>query len=197
MPGRVDRRFFETIMSSKKLSLRALASRMDMKHSQLSLTFSGQRRMQLDEATKMAEIFGVPLHRIAEAAGVADARSNGKRVDVLGAMTGNGTIDMYGEGFIERTIAPDGMPDDVVAIQAHTADSPASWTDGWVFFCLRPSQVEPDAIGRFCFAKIEDGPAVMATVRRGYRVGTFNLSGPYAKDSERLEWATPVILTRM
>lgn len=193
----VDRRFFETLMANKKLSLRALASRMEMKHSQLSLTFSDQRRMQLDEATKLAEIFGVPLHRIAEAAGVADARSNGKRVDVLGAMTGNGTVELYGEGVIERTITPDGLPDNVVAVQAHTADSPASWVDGWVFFCLRPSQVEPDAIGRFCFAKIEDGPAVMATVRRGYRVGTFNLSGPYAKDSERLEWATPVILTRM
>lgn len=193
----VDRRFFETLMANKKLSLRALASRMEMKHSQLSLTFSDQRRMQLDEATKLAEIFGVPLHRIAEAAGVADARSNGKRVDVLGAMTGNGSIELYGEGVLERTIAPDGLPDNVVAVQAHTADSPSSWMDGWVFFCLRPSQVEPDAIGRFCFAKIEDGPAVMATVRRGYRTGTFNLSGPYAKDSERLVWATPVILTRM
>lgn len=193
----VDRRFFETLMANKKLSLRALASRMEMKHSQLSLTFSDQRRMQLDEATKLAEIFGVPLHRIAEAAGVADARSNGRRVDVLGCMIGNGSIDVYGEGTLERTIAPDGLPDNVVAVQAHTADSPSSWMDGWVFFCLRSSQVEPDAIGRFCFAKIEDGPAVMATVRRGYRVGTFNLSGPYAKESERLEWATPVILTRM
>lgn len=195
--GSVDRRFFETIMTSKKLSLRSLASRMELSHSQLSLTFSGQRRMQLDEATKLAEIFGVPLHRIAEAAGVADARSNGKRVDVLGAMIGNGTVELYGEGIIERTISPDGMPDNVVAVQAHTADSPSSWVDGWVFFCVKPSQVEPDAIGRFCFAKIEDGPAVMATVRRGYRTGTFNLSGPFSKDSERLEWASPVLLTRM
>ncbi len=193
----VDRRFFETLMANKKLSLRALASRMEMKHSQLSLTFSGQRRMQLDEATKLAEIFGVPLHRIAEAAGVADARSNGKRVDVLGAMTGSGSVELYGDSVMERTIAPDGMPDNVIAVQAHTVDSPNSWMDGFVFFCVKPSQVEPDAIGRFCFAKIEDGPAVMATVRRGYRVGTFNLSGPYAKDSERLEWASPVLLTRM
>lgn len=193
----VDRRFFETLMASKKLSLRSLATRMEMSHSQLSLTFSDQRRMQLDEATKLAEIFGVPLHRIAEAAGVADARSNGKRVDVLGAMAGNGTVEIYGDGIIERTIAPDGMPDNIVAVQAHTADSPSSWMDGFVFFFVKPSQVEPDAIGRFCYAKIEDGPAVMATVRRGYRTGTFNLSGPFTKDSERLEWASPVLLTRM
>lgn len=193
----VDRRFFETLMTNKKLSLRALASRMDMKHSQLSLTFSGQRRMQLDEATKLAEIFGVPLHRIAEAAGVADSRSNGRRVPVLGAMLGDGTIDMYGDGVVERTIAPDGLADNVVAVQAHSADTSASWMDGWVFFCVRPTEVAPDAVGRFCFAKIAEGPAVMATVRRGYRIGTFNLTGPYAKENVSLEWATPIILTRM
>lgn len=193
----VDKRFFETLMANKKLSLRALASRMDMKHSQLSLTFSGQRRMQLDEATKLAEIFGVPLHRIAEAAGVADARSNGKRVQVLGAMMGDGTVDIYSDGVVERAITPDGLPDNVIAVQAHTADTSSSWMDGWVFFSSRPSEVAPDAIGRFCFAKIADGPAVMAAVRRGYRMGTYNLNGPFAKDNVSLEWAAPVLMTRM
>ena len=193
----VDRRFFETLMASKKLSLRALASRMDMKHSQLSLMFSGQRRMQLDEATKLAEIFGVPLHKIAEAAGVADARSNGRRVSVIGAMQGDGTVDIYGGDVIERTTAPDGLPDGAVAVQAHTEGSPAAWMDGWVFFGSKSTEVEPDAIGRLCFAKIEDGPAVLATVRRGYRTGTFNLTGPYVAESVRLECASPVILTRM
>lgn len=193
----VDRRFFESIMAQKKLSLRALASRMDMKHSQLSLMFSGQRRMQLEEATKLAEIFGVPLHKIAEAAGVADARSNGRRVSVIGAMRGDGTVDMYGDDVIERATAPEGLPDGTVAVQAHTEGSPAAWLDGWVFFGGRSLEVEPDAIGRLCFAKIEDGPTVVATVRRGYRMGTFNLTGPYVTESVRLEWAAPVIITRM
>lgn len=192
----VDRRFFETLMANKKLSLRALAARMDMKHSQLSLTFSGARRMQLDEATKLAEIFGVPLHRIAEAAGVADSRSNGKRVQVMGAMQGDGTVDIYADGVIERTTTPDGLPDNVVAIQAHSVDTTASWMDGFVFFFSPSTEIAPDAVGRFCIAKIENGPVVLATVRRGYRMGTFNLSGPYTKDSERLEWAAPVMIVR-
>ncbi len=193
----VDRRFFETLMANKKLSLRALASRMDLKHSQLSLMFSDQRRMQLDEATKLAEIFGVPLHRIAEAAGVADSRSNGRRVSVIGAMKGDGTVEIYGDGVIERTTAPDGLTENAVAVQAHTADSASSWMDGFVFFFARSSEIEPDAVGRFCFCKIAGGPSVMATIRRGYRTGTFNLSGPYSGDSALLEWASPVIITRM
>jgi hypothetical protein len=194
----VDRRFFETLMASKKMSMRALAARMGMTHSQLSLTFSGQRRMQLDEASMLAEILGAPLHRIAEAAGVARAKANGRRCDVVGCVTARGTVELYGPGIIERTQVPDaGLPDDVIAVQARTADTPASWMDGWVFFCSRTGEVEPDALGRFCLAKIAGGDVVLASLRRGYREGTFNLLGPYSADSVRLEWAAPIILTRM
>lgn len=194
----VDRRFFETIMASKKLSMRGLATRMGMTHSQLSLTFSWQRRMQLDEASQMAEILGVPLHRVAEAAGVAKAKANGRRCDVIGCMTARGTVELYGPGAIERAQVPDaGLPADTIAVQARTADTPASWMDGFVFFCARTEQIEPDALGRFCLAKIAGGDVVLASLRRGYREGTFNLLGPYSAESVRLEWAAPIILTHM
>lgn len=196
--SQIDRRFFETLMSAKKLSLRALASKMDRTHSQLSLILSGQRRMQLDEAVQLSELLGAPLHRIAEAAGVGRARASGKRIEVVGAMGSGGVVDLYPAGVMERTVSPDGgLPDNTIAVQARTADTPLSWMDGWVCFCQRTEQVEPDAIGRFCLAKIEGGPAVLATVRRGYRENSYNLTGPYTKDSERLEWAAPVLLTRM
>lgn len=69
--------------------------------------------------------------------------------------------------------------------------------DGWVFFCCSTEEIEPHSIGRFCLAKIEAGDTIMATVRRGYRDGTYNLSGPYSAESVRLSWATPIIITRM
>lgn len=46
----VNRRYFESLMADRRMSLRALAQKMVMGHSQLSLTFSGTRRPQLDEA---------------------------------------------------------------------------------------------------------------------------------------------------
>lgn len=194
----VDKRFFETVMASKKLSMRGLAAKMDRTHSQLSLMFSGQRRMQLDEAIKLSELLGVPLQRIAEAAGASQSRMNGRRVSVIGVMTPSGVVDIYPAGTVERTNSPSAnLPDDLVAIQARTADSPASWMDAWVCFCVPTTGIEPDAIGRFCLAKIENGETVLATVRRGYRDGTYNLSGPFTRDSVRLEWATPILLTRM
>lgn len=192
----VDRRYFESLMAQRKLSLKSLATRMGMQHSQLSLTFSGQRRMQLDEAGKLADIFGVTLQKVAQAAGVVEGRASGKRVPVIGAMTGSGVVELYRDDVIERTALPEGLPEETIAVQAHTADSPAFWLDGWIFFCVRSRIIEPEAIGRFCLAKIKDGNHVIATVRRGYRDGSFNLSGPYTKESERLEWATPILLTR-
>lgn len=189
----VDKRFFKALMAQQKLSLRAVASRMGLGHSQLSLTFSGKRRMQLDEANKLAKIFGVPLARVAEAAGIAGVRDN--RLPMLGFMRGDGTVELLDRP--ERIPAPDGLPEGVIALQAHTADSANAWLDGWSFFCVRPSEVAGDAVGRFCYAKIEGGSPVLATVRRGYQVGTFNLSGPYTAQSVVLEWASPVLLSRM
>lgn len=189
----VDKRFFKALMAQQKLSLRALATKMDMGHSQLSLTFSGKRRMQLDEANHLAKIFGVPLARVAEAAGIAEVRD--RRVPMLGFIRGDGTIDVLDKP--ERISAPEGLPEGVIVLQAHTADSPNAWLDGWSFFCVRPSEIAGDAVGRFCYVKIEGGAQVLATVRRGYQVGTFNLSGPHTAESVVLEWASPVLLSRM
>lgn len=46
----INRRFFDSLLADKKLSMRALAAQMGMNHSQLSLTFSGARKLQLEEA---------------------------------------------------------------------------------------------------------------------------------------------------
>lgn len=189
----VDKRFFKALMAQQKLSLRAVATKMGMGHSQLSLTFSGKRRMQLDEANQLAKIFGVPLARIAEAAGITGVSD--MRLPMLGVMRGDGTVELLDKP--TRTPSPDGLPEGVIALQAHTADSVNAWLDGWSFFCVRPREVAGDAVGRFCYVKIASGPQVLATVRRGYQVGTFNLSGPYAAESVVLEWASPVLLSRM
>lgn len=194
--GDVDRRYFESLMQGKDLSLRALASRMGLAHSQLSLTFSGLRKMQIQEAAELATIFGEPLHRIVEAAGVTVPSHHNHRVAVIGAMQGDGTVALNQAGVIERTHAPEQVPADGVAIQARTAGSAMDWLDGWVFFCEKPGRVDPAALGRFAFVQIKGGPAVMASVRRGYQAGTFNLMGPYNADSVRLESAALVVMTR-
>lgn len=192
----IDRRYFDSLMQDRKLSLRSLASRMGMKHSQLSLTLSGARRLQVDEAAQLSSIFGEPIHRVIEAAGVSTKPVSGMRVRVVGAMRGDGTVEVYDDSIIERATAPCELPDDAVAIQCRTAGTPLEWVDACVFFARAHNGVDPSLIGRLCYAKVRGGPEVIATVKRGYIENTYNLIGLYTKESATIEWATPVIITR-
>jgi hypothetical protein len=192
----VNRRYFDSLMADRKLSLRGLGKAMDMSHSQLSLVFSGVRKLQLDEAVKLSNIFGEPLHRIVENAGVTVRPVSGKRVPVVGAMRGDGTVEEYGPDVVERTSAPDDLPDNAIAIQCRTAGTPLDWLDGAVFFCRAHNGVDPALLGRLCYVQIKGGPQVVAAVKRGYREGTYNLSGPATRESVILEFATPVLFTR-
>lgn len=191
----VDRRYFDSLMMDKGLSLRSLAQRMGLSHSQLSLAFNGHRKLQLEEVAQIASIFGQPITRVIEAAGVP-VRSGSSRVSVIGAMNGDGTVSMHPAGTIERTAAPSDLPEGGVAVQARTAGTPLAWLDGWIFFCPKPDGVDPASLGRFALVQIKAGPAALATVTRGYQTGTHNLAGPLAMTNAALEWASPVLFTR-
>lgn len=192
----VNKRYFDSLMQGKEMSLRGLARTMGVSHSQLSLVFSGARKLQISEAAQLASIFGEPLHRIVENAGVAVSSPHGRRVSVIGAMHGDGTVEVHPKGVIERTSAPEYIPEDGIAIQARTSGSALAWLDRFVFFCSAPGGLTAEILGRFAYAKIDGGPGVLATVQRGYEEGSYSLRGPYTADDVRLEFATPVLWTR-
>lgn len=192
----VDRRYFEGLMDDKNMSLRALAKRMNMGHSQLSLAFSGARKLTLNEASELAQIFNQPLSRVVEAAGVTVRKSSSERVQVAGAVRGDGTVAEHDPSVVERTNNVPDLPEDVIALHCRTAGSPLDFIDGWVAFCRKPDKVDPSVIGRLAYCKVKNGPAVLASVRRGYEDGTYNLAGFYTRESAILEFATPILLIR-
>lgn len=191
----VNRRYFEGLLEGKRMSLRGLAKLMGVSHSQLSLTFSGDRRLQLDEAAQLSTIFSVPLHKIVEAAGVTVHSMAAHRVSVVGFMNGDGTVTMY-DDTVERTTAPEGVPMDGIAVQARTSGTALDWLDAAVMFCPKPNGIDPSITGRLALAKIKDGPTIVGGIRRGYRDNTYAVRGPYVDESVRLEWATPVLISR-
>lgn len=194
--GTVNKDYFLNLMHARRMSMRALASRMGMQHSQLSLTFSGQRKMTLEEAAEISQIFGVPLHQVVANTGIGVRPASGRRVPVIGFVGPDGAVNMNTPDVIERADAPDDLPDDAVAVQFRTAESPLEWADGWVVFVRRTDRVEPDSIGRLAFCKIQGGPHVIGTVRRGYSPGTYNLTGMTARQNIVLESASPVLVVR-
>ena len=187
-----DRRYFDNLLQSHDISLRTLAKRMGMSHSQLSLAFSGARKLQIEEAVQIASIFGEPLSRIIEALGIQTTAMS--RVTVSSILRGDGTIEPNPEP--ERTYAPEGMPDGSYAIQARTAGTALDYLDGALFFARKSDRVDPESIGRVSILHIADGPAVVATPRRGYRSSTFNLSGFFTRDNAALVSASPVLWIR-
>lgn len=192
----INGQFFKDALRDKKLTVRGLATTLGMKHhSQLSLTLSGKRRMQLDEAIELSKILGIPLNVIIANAGFPEVMQEGKRVPVSGALRGSGEVEDVPPN-TERAIAPSGIADIAIAVQARTTETSLMWMDRFVFFCQEPAKPSDAIESRFCYLSIKNGPRVMATVRRGYNIGSYRLSGPYTAEDAVIEWAAPVIVTR-
>lgn len=192
----INGKFFRDAIKDKKLSIRAVAAKLGMKHhSQLSLMLSGKRRMQLDEAISLSHLLGVTLNEIIANAGFPEVLQNGRRVPVVGILRGSGEVEDVPPD-TERASAPHGLPDKCTAIQARTAETSLQWMDRWVFFLGEPAEATEALIGRLCKIKIKNGPCVLGMLRRGYAPGTWAVSGPYSADSVSVDWAAPVIITR-
>lgn len=185
--------FFRNAIADAGLSVRAVAAQLGMmSHSQLSLTFSGKRKMQIGEAIGLSQILSIPLLDIIANAGFPEVVQRG--VPVIGVLRGNGAVEPVPEN-TERAAAPGGLPLDACAIQARTPDTALNWIDRWVFFC--GSQAAPDdaAIGRFCLVRGNDQMCV-GMLRRGYESGYYGVSGPSMVDRVKVDWIRPILMTR-
>lgn len=195
----VNKRFFDDKLRDRRLSLRSVAKQMDMLPSQLSLTLNGKRRMQIAEAVKIGQILGAPLADVMIAAGIEEAKHDRRRCNIIGHLVGGGEVSMtkidpVGKGAIERVIIPDGLPDNVEAIQARTHGSNFAHADGWLFFLSAERQSPNELIGQFSAVQIENGPMVVGTIGRGYTSGTYNvMAWPLNLESQRIEYAKRII----
>lgn len=133
--------------------------------------------MNWSEAVKLAQVLSIPLPEVLQNAGIHEAKSVGRRCNIIGHLTDAGVVEALPPNVIERTPIPDGLPDEVVAVQAHTAGSQASYCDGWItFFSEEHNPIT--LIGHFVLAHMEDGTMRSGALRRGYESGSYNLLGP-------------------
>ena len=192
----VNKQFFMDHMADKRLSLREVAKQMNVWPAALSRSLDGKRKMQLEEAANLARVLSIPVTEVLANAGIAPAKVNGRRCDVLAYYTGTGEIEYAPKDSIERVPIPDGVPDDTIAVRYRTSDSPLSFTDGWITF-LAPRRDPNELIGLYCGVSVIGHGMRFALIRRGYEPGTFNLFGNNGSKIEnaRLEWARRCILT--
>ncbi|MER8374839.1 helix-turn-helix transcriptional regulator [Mesorhizobium sp. M1406] len=98
----VDKTWFADQMKEHNISLRRMASRMNMHPSALSRTLNGERRMQVDEIRRIAEIFDQPESEVLVHLGSSDAKAAERRpgfmegqVDFENALDVNDTAGEY------------------------------------------------------------------------------------------------------
>jgi transcriptional regulator with XRE-family HTH domain len=105
----VDKAWFASQMKERTLTVRRMAARMNMHYSALSRTLNGERRMQVDEIRKIAEIFDQPVSEVWAHLGSSMSRQNaedtGRRPGFMeGQMDFEKTTDMNGNS--EEYIVP-------------------------------------------------------------------------------------------
>lgn len=192
----VNKRYFNDLMKDRKLSLREVARRMEVWPAALSRSLDDKRKMQLSEAVALARILSVPLAEVTLNAGIEEAKTVGRRCSIIGHVGEGAVVEPVPAGVIERISIPDGLSEDVVAIQNHMSETPAAFADGWVTF-LGPQVDATDALGCYALVSIEEDGWVLGTIRRGYSPGTWNVFMPLrdSRKNVRIVWARRAILT--
>lgn len=192
----VNKGYFTDLFRDRKMSMREVARRIEVWPGGLSLTLDGKRAMKMEEAVRMARLLSVPLAELLVAAGIDQASGTARYCDIIGHVGDAYVTEPVPGDMIERMAIPECVDDDVVAVQYHTADTPAAYADGWVTF-LGP-KLDPDKLlGMFALVSVEDSGWLLGQVRRGYTPGTYNVFPPTKENHKnvRLEWARRAVFT--
>lgn len=187
----IDTKWFSQQLAERGLSQRELARKLGLDQSAISLTFRGKRQMKFAEAADIARLLGLPVSDVLKNAGVP--LDEGKQtVPLMGYMDGQGEVHCLHVENAERIVSPVPMPDGSAAIQCRTSGTPLEYMDGWMIFKERPTTQPP--LDQFCIVKIKGSIRTLGTLRRGYKKGRWNISGPAINVTDAdLEWASPIV----
>jgi transcriptional regulator with XRE-family HTH domain len=193
----IDTRWFRDRLADRQMSQRELARKMGLDHASISGLIRGKRPMRMQEAATIARLLGVPVSQVVEHAGLK--LEDSRQCAIVGYVDGTGEahIDWHSES--DRAPCMLGCPERCVAIRFQTAATTLDHLDGWLAHLLIPDDGVPaDSVGRLCLVKLREGMKIVATVRRGYQPGRWNLIrlAGGALEGADLQWATPIRVLR-
>lgn len=198
----IDKDWFHAQLLDKKRSLRGLAAHMKLDPSAVSRMFSGQRKMQMQEAREIALFLGVPMSDILSHAGLSiDLDGLPTRILLAATIGEDGKIVRLKEprplpqSVIERAQAAIGRYNgQIIAAQVRAATGPFSiWDDAIVLFG-HTDTVDPAAIGSLAICRMRNGEQIMAKVESARKTGEARITSASGRIEEALlETATPVL----
>jgi transcriptional regulator with XRE-family HTH domain len=170
-PGNtVNADWFKQQLEQRRLSQRKLARFLELDPSAITLTLNGKRRMQLDEASRIATFLGVPVEEVLKNAGLSLEQNQPRLVALYGAIDSGNQVEV----FEDRTTveAPPILPSNVVAVVVMNHDSLIH--RALAYFLLEDT-INPGAIGRLAIARLRDGRMFFSRIEPGSRPGLYNL----------------------
>lgn len=194
----INKDWFDAVLAERGMSQRELCRRLGLDSSAMSLTFRGLRQMKLQEAADIARLLGVPMKDVLENAGIQVDGAGVRVAPVVGYIDAEGEAHIDWDARRDKVPMPDTLPEDSVALIWRASSGNLMLLDGWTFYIDKPQAPSAELINRYCACKVKGGLVLMRWVRRGYKPGTWNLSGigTVDVDSVRLEWAAPCVLIR-
>jgi len=149
-----------------QLSQRALATRMDVDPASFSKTLNGTRRLQIDEATKLASIFNCKLAEVLENFGLSK-KDGLATVELLGCFDGSGIVTPHDWNARVHDIFDPEIPK--IALQSHVGGV----MDGWMYFIrIEKTPIQLDQAAMFT---LDDGTQVLGFAKRGYLPGEYRI----------------------
>ncbi|WP_313618384.1 helix-turn-helix transcriptional regulator [Agrobacterium sp.] len=200
----IDGEWFHNRLKDTGKSLRALARHLDSDPSAVSRTFSGSRKMKMEEAVQIAIFLGVSVSDVIKHAGITtDADAIQARILLAATIDESGTLQMLPEPrplpqpIIEKAqLAAGGHYNrQIIAAQIRASSgSLAIWDDAVVLFS-QTEGVDPAAIGALSVCGLRDGKQILARVERARKTGEADLVSPQGKiEDANLATATPIIV---
>lgn len=146
-------------LTNAEISQRELADRVGLDPGALSRTIAGRRRLQLDEASKIAQSFKVDLSEVLEHFGLQEGGKQGRDAPLKYTLSGRSEAALYKGD--EHLPLPFGMS----ATSCAQWRDPSSPYDGWVFYLRAKS---PILVGHLAIVLLDDGQHLIGTPERGY-----------------------------
>lgn len=198
----IDRDWFLKKLDEKDKSVRGLARHLDIDASAVSRMLSGQRRMKMEEAGKIALFIGATVKEVLSHAGVAvDLDGLPTRVLLTSTIDERGRLKPMSESrplpqsVIERAQAAIGKRNDkVLAAQIRASSGPLALLDDAVLLFAPTDIVDPAAVGTLSICRTKDGDQVLARLERSRKTGESSIRRVIGEPTEVVILnATPVL----
>lgn len=190
----INQEWFQDRLRQLKISQRQLAKRINIDPASVSYMLSGKRRMTMDEAKKIADIFLLPVTEVMRQAGI-DVVDDVRKVPIVGYVGPECAVTLLPHGTHDLVVAPADVPNGSFVIQMRDVSNPK---DGWLHFVSGVQQQACQCLDKFCVVALSDGQLLYAGIKRGYKQNLYNLilscgSTQKVFENREIAWAARIV----